>query len=316
MPASLMTRSEPRPRRKRGSSRAAREAHEAAQLEQVVDLGEEVGRAADAHRREARQRLVARRLDADAALDVGAQRAGPRRRSGGAAAEVAVTAAPATIALDGVVRRQRLAARRGPGAGRRWPRRRRAGRRRGWPRASPPAVGLVEDSDAPRAGPAPSKSASSTTMAAPASASAARVGALVRRRRAGRAPRSAAARARRLGQRRRAGAAHEQVGGHQRVGHLVAQERHRPVALAQLGRQRLAPLERRRRSRRRRSRAGRPSALTSSGSASATASLRRRTACEPPKTSSTRHVRRAGPAGARELARVEAVERADGVPVR
>ena len=44
-----------------------------AQLEGVVGRGEQVGRPADAHRREPGERLVARRLDADAALDVGAE---------------------------------------------------------------------------------------------------------------------------------------------------------------------------------------------------------------------------------------------------
>jgi hypothetical protein len=42
----------------------------------VVDRREEVGRAADAHRREPGERLVARRLDADPALDRGPHRGG------------------------------------------------------------------------------------------------------------------------------------------------------------------------------------------------------------------------------------------------
>ena len=45
---------------------------------------------------------------------------------------------------------------------------------------------------------------------------------------------------RRLGERRRAGPADEQVRGRERVSHLVAQERVRPVAAAPLGRQCLA----------------------------------------------------------------------------
>ena len=49
----------------------AGEAHERPQLEQVVDGREEVRRSADTHRREPRQRLVARRLDPDPTLDLG-----------------------------------------------------------------------------------------------------------------------------------------------------------------------------------------------------------------------------------------------------
>ena len=52
----------------------AGEADQGAQLEGVVDRREQVGRAADAHRREPGERLVARRLDPDPALDVGAGR--------------------------------------------------------------------------------------------------------------------------------------------------------------------------------------------------------------------------------------------------
>src|SRR5205085_4841678 len=44
-----------------------------AQLEEVVHLREEIGRATNAHRREPRERFVARRFDADAPLDVRAQ---------------------------------------------------------------------------------------------------------------------------------------------------------------------------------------------------------------------------------------------------
>ena len=52
----------------------ASEANEGAQLVGVVDRREQVGRAADAHRREPGERLVAGRLDPDPALDVGAGR--------------------------------------------------------------------------------------------------------------------------------------------------------------------------------------------------------------------------------------------------
>ena len=55
---------------KYGSSRERAKRTSAAQLEEIVDLGVQVGGAPDAHRREARQRLAARRLDANAALDV------------------------------------------------------------------------------------------------------------------------------------------------------------------------------------------------------------------------------------------------------
>ena len=72
-PASLMTRSEPRPEEHQGHLPGAREAHDGPQLEQVAHLREQVRGTADAHRREACQRLLARRLDAQPALDVGAQ---------------------------------------------------------------------------------------------------------------------------------------------------------------------------------------------------------------------------------------------------
>ena len=93
-----------------------------------------------------------------------------------------------------------------------------------------------------------------------------------------------------LGERRRAGAAHEEVRRGQRRQHLVAQERIRPVAAADAGGQRLAVGERRRRSRLAGRRGGRVTRSTSAGSASETAALKRRTACEPPKTSRTRSV--------------------------
>jgi hypothetical protein len=59
-----------------GQRSRAGEAHQAAQLEEVVHLGEEVSWAADTHRGESSQRLVPRGLDADPALDVGAKRLG------------------------------------------------------------------------------------------------------------------------------------------------------------------------------------------------------------------------------------------------
>ena len=84
MPRSLMTRSLPRPRMRCGMAALPREADERAQLERVVDGREQVGRAADPHRREPGQRLVPRRLDADPALDLrpdGDRVEGGRRRS-------------------------------------------------------------------------------------------------------------------------------------------------------------------------------------------------------------------------------------------
>ena len=63
----------------RDRSRARAKRTRAAQLEGVVDGREQVGRAADAHRREPGERLVARRLDADPALDVRPD--GDRRRT-------------------------------------------------------------------------------------------------------------------------------------------------------------------------------------------------------------------------------------------
>ena len=56
------------------------EADERPELVGVVGGGEQVGRTADAHRREPRERLVARGLDADPALDVGAGRDGVEGR--------------------------------------------------------------------------------------------------------------------------------------------------------------------------------------------------------------------------------------------
>ena len=65
-----MTTSLPRPRTRYGRSARPREADERPQLERVVHRREQVGRTADPHRREPRQRFVARRLDADPALDL------------------------------------------------------------------------------------------------------------------------------------------------------------------------------------------------------------------------------------------------------
>ena len=120
-PASLMTTSLPRPSRKCGSRARAREPDERAQLEGVVGGGEQVGRAADAHRREPGERLVARRLDPDPPLDVGA---GRDRVEG---ASRSCRAGPRDAALDRRRVGQRLAARPRPARARR-PRRRRAGR--------------------------------------------------------------------------------------------------------------------------------------------------------------------------------------------
>ena len=57
------------------------EADEGPQLVGVVDRGEQVGRSADAHRREPGERLVARCLDPDPALDVGPGRDGVEARA-------------------------------------------------------------------------------------------------------------------------------------------------------------------------------------------------------------------------------------------
>ena len=90
-----------------------------------------------------------------------------------------------------------------------------------------------------------------------------------------------------LGQRRGAGPADDQVRGGERRQHLVAQERVRPVARADGLGQRLAAGQRRRVA----VVAGHVDdrdPLDEPGSASATAALNRRTACEPPKTRRTR----------------------------
>ena len=144
-----------------GDVARAREAHDAAQLEEVVHLREQVGRTADAHRREARQRLLARRLDAQPALDVRAQRA-PRRRCRGAGRR---TEAARSISgrepgrgastLGGLRQRPcsararsrsaacRRRARADPGRGCAGPSPPRAGRRPGWP-ARPERAGAIE----------------------------------------------------------------------------------------------------------------------------------------------------------------------------
>src|SRR5262249_42304091 len=67
MPASLITRSEPRPTTNRGIAR------DRAQLEQVVHFCEQVRGTTDTHRGEAGKGFAPRGLDADAALDLGAE---------------------------------------------------------------------------------------------------------------------------------------------------------------------------------------------------------------------------------------------------
>ena len=74
IPASAMTTSLPRPRMTCVEPARAGEANQGAQLVGVVDRREQVGRTADAHRGEPGERLVARCLDPDPALDVGAGR--------------------------------------------------------------------------------------------------------------------------------------------------------------------------------------------------------------------------------------------------
>ena len=124
-----MTRSLPRPQDQVRQLARPGEADEGAQLERVVGGREQVGRAADAHRREPRQRLVARRLDPDPALDVGAgrERVEGRRSSAALAAREP---------LDRGRLRQRAAGPPRPGPARRPRRPRPAGRARGPRRTS------------------------------------------------------------------------------------------------------------------------------------------------------------------------------------
>ncbi len=246
MPASLTTRSEPRPTRKRGRSRAAGVAHDAAQLEEVASLREEVGRSAHAHRGVRRQRLVAGGPDAQPTGDV---------RAGGL-----LLRAVRRVAL--VLRPERS------------PRRRRACSRC---LSRAPLDGLARRAAAARSASATSRSAvaaaapgrprerdaaAMTGRSGPVSRSAAwrnrvaveilvghepggaglhqlgGVGALVRRGvRVGHDDHGQAGR-RGLGQGRGAGAAHEQVGRRQRGGHVLVQEGEGPVALAAVVRQR------------------------------------------------------------------------------
>ena len=82
------------------------EPHDRAQLEDVVDGREQVGRSSDPHRGEPGQRLVARRLDPDPALDVRPGGEGVERRRVGRAAGGAASTRPA--AGGGRSRRSRL----------------------------------------------------------------------------------------------------------------------------------------------------------------------------------------------------------------
>ena len=132
IPASAITTSLPRPRTTCGMPAAAGELDERPQLERVVRDGEQVGRPADAHRREPGQRLVARRLDPDPALDLGPER--DRVEGGAARSPAAVIAgvcrAPERRSIVAPVRAA-AGARRPRGRARRRRRRQPAGRARG-----------------------------------------------------------------------------------------------------------------------------------------------------------------------------------------
>ena len=74
MPASAMTRSLPRPSRKCGRSRPRANWTSLRSSNRLCGVDEQIRRPADAHRREAAERLVPRRLDPDPPLDLGAGR--------------------------------------------------------------------------------------------------------------------------------------------------------------------------------------------------------------------------------------------------
>ena len=236
-PASAMTTSLPRPRTTCGMPAAPGELDERPQLERVVGHGEQVGRAADAHRGEPGERLVARRLDPDPALDLGPERDRVERR--GAAPAIAsspgVRAASCRelprAALDRRPGPAAAGARRRPGRARRRRRRRPAGRARA-------AAAAIR---AWRAGSSRIAAASSRAAASNASSSMSQAGARPRpavgRSPAGGRPRAGTGTTTSGMPSAVASASVElparptiEVGGDQGGGHLGPEERVRPVA--------------------------------------------------------------------------------------
>ena len=228
MPASAMTRSLPRPRTKCGRSRVAGEADERPQLVGVVDGREQVGRPADAHRREPGERLVARRLDPDPALDVGARsRSASKARDHAAAAAARHDARCSLGVREGLARS--AAARTSSATASAAPGRpSAAGRRRH--RGVAPRV--VEERRPRRAARRRRSASSSTSRAAPAST---RLAAFARW-----CPAACGYGTTTIGRPSAvtsasvddAGPADDEVGRGERGQHLVAQERVRPVAVA------------------------------------------------------------------------------------
>ena len=227
----------PPPQHEMREATRPREAHQGAQLVGVVDRREQVGRSADAHRGEPGERLVARRLDPDPALDVGPggdrvegidHRWPPRatrsislcsgkgwRVAAASTSAATAAAAPGSTQAAGRSRHDGVALRVLEQAGRVEER-----------------VGievLVRD-QARRAGLDQAR----------------RVRPLVTGRVRVRDDDHRQAHRAHLGQRRRSGPPDDQVRGRQRGQHLVTQERVRPVASAHGRRQGLAPGQRRR----------------------------------------------------------------------
>ena len=223
----------------------AREPDERAQLEGVAHDREQVRGTADAHRREPGERLVARGLDADPALDVGPDRDRVERgrRIGGRDRGHAGSPRDRRSMASGVGPR---APRRGGhheirdgvrGAGsteRRAPPPTSRGGRAGSSRM------VAASSSAPA-----SKASSSTSRAAPASTSWLRVGALVAGGVRIRHDDHRQTQGGHLGQGGRTGPPDHEVRGGQRGQHVVAQERMGLVARAHIGRQGLTTSERR-----------------------------------------------------------------------
>ena len=199
----------------------AGEADQGAQLVGVVDRREQVGRAADAHRREPGERLVARRLDPDPALDVGAgrDRVEARDHAPDPRASRSMPAASGKAAPVAAARTSSATASAAPGL----PSDRAA--------ADIPACASGSSSSFAASSRASASNASSSiNRAAPAST---RLAAFARWWPAacgyGHDDHRHAERGH-LGQRRGPGPADDEVGRGQRGQHLVAQERVRPVA--------------------------------------------------------------------------------------
>ncbi len=285
MPASLMTRSEPRPRGTgagHGSARSAR-----CRAARTGCGPPRTGpRAPDTHRREARERLVAAGVLTPSAAGCPCPGACSSSRGGGRARAWCVTRPPATIGLDRARLRQRrrvasassrsAVTARSPGSPERAVAAAMADSAGSSEQVDGTTQGIRIERPRPRRGRRRRRATSSSGIG-PLVRGGVRVGHHDHRQPGSRG----------LGQRGRAGPTHEQVGATQRLGHLVAQEGVGSVAIAR------ATSAASHAAAAARANAGSPVMCTTtqrstrSAMAPATASSRRRTDCEPPKTSST-----------------------------